>query len=262
LDVPGEIDDDAFWEEFRSVVKSENPDAYLVGEIWDGDPRWVGNTHFDGLMNYPVREGIIDLLMGSMSSEDFSKKINKQLTQYKQENVYAMYNPLGSHDTVRIKTELKGDIKKLKLAYLFLMAFPGAPAIYYGDEIGLEGGKDPACRKAFPWDEKKWDDDLRRFIRQLITIRKNHQELRRGSYQEVLVDSKRNGYCFARNLGDKVFLMVMNTSDAKRKYRVPVADLGWKDGRILHDLLSERETIVSGTELNISVDPWQGMWLV
>jgi glycosidase len=173
-----------------------------------------------------------------------------------------MYNPLGSHDTVRIKTELKADLKKLKLAYLFLMAYPGAPAIYYGDEIGMEGGKDPACRKAFPWDEKKWDDDLRRFIRQLITIRKNRQELRRGSYQEVLVDSKRNGYSFARILGDKVLLMAMNTSDAKRKYRLPVADLGWKDGRILHDLLSEKEFIVSGTEINISVDPWQGMWLV
>ncbi len=59
LDVPNEIDDDGFWADFRSAVKSANPDAYLVGEIWDGDPRWVGPGHFDGLLNYPMREAVL-----------------------------------------------------------------------------------------------------------------------------------------------------------------------------------------------------------
>ncbi|MFN2282029.1 MAG: alpha-amylase family glycosyl hydrolase, partial [Anaerolineales bacterium] len=79
LDVPSEIDDLVFWDEFRAVVKSENPDAYLVGEIWDGDPRWVGPNSFDGLMNYPVREGLIDFLMERKSADDFSAIVTKQL---------------------------------------------------------------------------------------------------------------------------------------------------------------------------------------
>jgi cyclomaltodextrinase len=213
LDVPNEIDDEMFWEEFRSVVKSENPDAYLVGEIWDGDPKWVGDNCFDGLMNYPVREGIIGLLTGILSTEDFSKSITRQLNQYSRENVSAMYNPLGSHDTVRVKTQLGGRPDKLKMAYLFLLAFPGAPAIYYGDEVGLDGGKDPDCRKAFPWDENLWDRDLRIYIQGLISIRKRNPALRRGDYKEILVDGKRNGYGFSRALGEESLVGVLNTGE-------------------------------------------------
>ncbi len=66
----------------------------------------------------------------------------------------------------------KAEPDKLRLAYQFLLAYPGAPAIYYGDEVGLEGGKDPDCRKAFPWNENEWDRDLRNFIQNLISIRK------------------------------------------------------------------------------------------
>ena len=262
LDVPNEIDDDRFWEEFREVVKSENPDAYIVGEIWDGDPKWVGPKSFDGLMNYPVRESVIEFLMERNSADDFSQKIDRQLSQYSRENVYAMYNPLGSHDTVRIKNKLGGNQKKLKMAFTFLMAFPGAPAIYYGDEIGLDGEKDPDCRKAFPWDENKWDQDLRKFIQQLINIRKSRAVLRRGSYQEVVVDSKRGIYAFSRKLGGENLLTVMNGSGTRRNIKVPVADLHWADGRIINDLLSNQEFIVAGTDVNISLEPWSVLWVV
>ncbi len=261
LDVPSEIDDENFWEEFRNVVKAENPDAYLVGEIWDGDPRWVGEKSFDGLMNYPVRDGIIGLLMGSMTTEDFSEKISGQLNRYDQEHVFAMYNLLGSHDTVRIKTELEGRIDKLKLAYQFLLAYPGAPAIYYADEVGLDGGKDPECRKAFPWDENEWDMDLRKFIQGLISIRKKRQVLRRGIYQEILVDSKKDGYSFARIQGEESLLVVLNTGDTRQDFHLPVEKLGWKNGQIVRDELSREEFVVSDSGLDITIDPWQGYWL-
>jgi cyclomaltodextrinase len=261
LDVPNEIDDEGFWEEFRKAVKEENPDAYLVGEIWDGDPRWVGEKSFDGLMNYPIREALLGLLNNSINSSDFSKKINRHLTLYDQEHVSAMYNPLGSHDTVRVKTALSGHSGKVKLAYLFLFAFPGAPAIYYGDEVGLEGGKDPDCRKAFPWDEKAWDQELRKLIQRMIAIRKKQPELRRGSYQEVLVDGNRNTYAFARILGETSMLVPLNASGTRRNLTLPVADLGWGDGRIVRDAFTNQEYIVSGTDLNLTLEAWQGMWI-
>ena len=262
LDVPSEIDDGNFWEEFRYVVKSENPDAYLLGEIWDGNPRWVGPASFDGLMNYPVRDGLINFLMGRGSVEDFSAVIDRQLRQYAQENVSAMYNLLGSHDTARIKSELNGDQEKLKTACLFLFAYPGAPAVYYGDEVGLEGGKDPDCRKAFPWDENSWDRDLRQFIQRLIAIRKKNPALRRGTYQAVLKDDKQGGYGFARVLGEKSLLIVLNASATRRNLRLAVDALDWKDGRLVRNLISGEEMIVVGNELNLTLEPWSGIWAV
>ncbi len=261
LDVPNEIDDEEFWAEFRQVVKEENPEAYLVGEIWDGDSRWVGDKSFDGLMNYPVREAIIGLLTNTLTTTNFSEMINHQLTRYDQENVFAMYNPLGSHDTVRIKDELSGNSNKLKLAYLLQMALPGAPALYYGDEIGMEGGKDPDCRRAFPWDENKWDKDLHSFIRKSISLRKNQSSLRRGKYEEVQIDDKTGGFCFARLLNDENTLIFINVSENKQNFNLPVEKLGWEDGRIVRDLYTNQEFKVSSKELSITADAWSGFWI-
>jgi glycosidase len=261
LDVPNEIDDPVFWEEFRATVKSENPDAYLVGEIWDGDPDWVGPGKFDGLMNYPVREGLIEFLLEKKTADDFSSIIDRQLNQYAQENVSAMYNLLGSHDTKRIKTILKGNQQKLFMAYLFHFAFPGSPAIYYGDEVGLEGGKDPDCRKAFPWDDKEWDRDLRQLIQQLIAIRKNNPALRRGSYQEVLKDPEQGLYGFIRVLGRESLLVILNASGSRQQISLDVGDLKWPAGKIVRDLIGGAEMAVSESRLEVTLEPWTGVWM-
>ena len=261
LDVPNEINDLGFWEEFRGVVKSENPDAYLVGEIWDGDPHWVGEKSFDGLMNYPLRAGIIGLLKEEIRVEGFSEMVQKQLSQYEHDNLFAMYNPLGSHDTIRIKNVLDGNREKTKLAFMMLMAYPGAPAIYYGDEIGLEGGEDPDCRRAFPWDENQWDRELLDFIRLLISLRRNRISLRRGTLHEILVDGERGGYGFGRKLEDESTLIFLNASNTRQDFSLNVGNLGWSDGRIVKDLINHKEYMISGTDLNIDADAWSVYWL-
>ncbi len=164
LDVPNEIDDDSFWEEFRDRVRKINPQAYLLGEIWDADPRWVNDTHFDGLMNYPLKVGIFDFLTQKISGEELRRKINTITSIYPKQNLFFMFNLLGSHDTERIFTVLKEDEALVKLAYFIIFTFLGAPAIYYGDEVGLTGEKDPLNRKAFPWDKKVWHIELRSWI--------------------------------------------------------------------------------------------------
>lgn len=262
LDVPNEIDDDAFWAEFHQVVKSVNKDAYLVGEIWTADPRWVGPDHFDGLMNYPVRDAVIDFLNGGfLTASGFADKVEQLLKLYPRQNAYAMYVPLGSHDTERLRTILQGDTDKMKLAYTFLMAYPGAPAIYYGDEIGLEGGRDPDCRRAFPWDERIWVADLRAWTQSLITARRRLTVMRRGSYQRVWVDDRRHCYAFARTLGDETVLVIINASPTLRHLRVPVANLGWKDGRIVHNVLGLEEYLVTGDTLLATLPAWGGVWI-
>jgi glycosidase len=263
LDVPNEIDDDTFWAEFRYVVKSVNRDAYLVGEIWTADPRWVGEEHFDGLMNYPFRDCLLQVLQSHhYDTITCTAKLESFLQLYPRENAYAMYLPLGSHDTERIMTKLEGDVEMVKLAFLFQFAFPGAPAVYYGDEIGMQGGKDPECRGTFPWDEGQWNRDIREWVKRLISIRKRYTALRRGDFTHLLSDDRRRSYAFSRTLGDEKILTVINASSARRNLRVPVDRLKFAEGQVLRDLLGNGEYLVSGGNLLMNLPPKSGVWLV
>ncbi|MBU4224452.1 MAG: glycoside hydrolase family 13 protein [Chloroflexi bacterium] len=262
LDVPNEIDDDGFWEEFRHAVKSVNRDAYLLGEIWSPDPRWANDKHFDGLMNYPVRDALLRLLYaGTLDMPHFVEKVEGLLKTYPRENVYAMYVPLGSHDTERLFTKVERSAEKTKLAFLFQFAYPGAPAIYYGDEIGLEGEKDPDCRRAFPWDQKDWNVELRHWVKALIALRKQHPALRRGDYQQLLVDTNNGRYVFARTLGEEKIVIALNAGPHIEKIDVSVASLGWQDGRPLRGLLDNQKYAVAGGHLSLSLHPWSGAWV-
>lgn len=226
LDVPNEIDDDDFWAEFRSVVKTANPEAYLLGEIWAIDPRWIGDAHFDGLMNYPVRTTIIDALTGKIDAEEFSNQIEKSNQAYAAENVHAMYNLLGSHDTERILTLLSNDIDKLKQAAFILFTLPGAPSIYYGDEIGLTGGKDPDCRKAFQWDQKNWNHDIHDWIKKLIRLRHSSEGLRRGSFRRLKLDNILNCAGYLRETQNDELIVLINLSGQAIQAQINFAENG------------------------------------
>jgi cyclomaltodextrinase / maltogenic alpha-amylase / neopullulanase len=257
--VPNEIDDDGFWKEFRRVVKSANRDAYLTGEIWDVNPRWANDTHFDGLMNYPVKDALAALLQGRENAIQFGERIEGLFKAYARENLFSMYVPLDSHDTERFKTLVGGDSDKLKLAFLFQMAFPGAPAIYYGDEIGMEGGKDPDSRRAFPWLQNKWDQDLLQWVKMLIALRKRTPSLRRGEYIRLLGEEK--VYAFARMLGDQNVAIVLNASAQNRRIEIPCNTLNWGEGRVVQSLIDGQKFSVSGGKLSTNLPAWSGIWI-
>ncbi len=261
LDVPNEINDDEFWAEFRQVVKNANREAYIFGEIWDADPRWANDTHFDGLMNYPVKDALIALLNKRENLQQFSERIDRLLKIYPQENAFAMYVPLGSHDTERILTALGGDLEKLKLAYLFQFAYPGAPAIYYGDEVGLEGGRDPECRGAFPWDPAVWKGDLQLWVRELIAIRKSRASLRRGEFSRIAMKEDKGCFAFTRTLGEEKTLVVFNSTMELQDIQLPVKTHNWQDGHILRSLLDHRPFSVVKGKLPITLPPLSGMYL-
>lgn len=262
LDVPNEIDDDSFWAEFREVVKSSNPDAYLVGEIWEADPRWVSPGHFDGLMNYPVRDALLGLMAdGRTDLPGFSGKISRLFEIYSQEQMRSHYVPLGSHDTERMRTLCKGDLRKVRLMFLFQFCFPGAPAIYYGDEIGLEGGKDPDSRRAFPWDSAAWDKDTHDFVRQLASLRRDVAPLRRGDFAPISVPPAQGVYAFARRLGSDTVVLAINPSGATRVARIPVEGLGWPEGADLSDLLKGAHPCVEQGAVRLRLAPLSGALL-
>ncbi|MEL7646322.1 MAG: glycoside hydrolase family 13 protein, partial [Anaerolineaceae bacterium] len=157
LDVPFEIDDDDFWREFREVVKTANPDAYIVGEIPTEGQRWMQGDMFDAVMNYQLTHACLAFFGGSrmdtalaegmmglnapkaMDAVQFTQRTQELLNIYPQEFAYAQLNLLDSHDMPRFLSLVGEDTQRLYLAYLFMMTYPGAPCIYYGDEIGLTG---------------------------------------------------------------------------------------------------------------------------
>ena len=182
LDVPNEIDDDSFWQEFRRRVKAINPEAYIVGEIWDNPERWLKGDQFDGVMNYPFRKAVMQYLFDEnpISTGEFCEKVR---SAFPENRFGTPMNLLGSHDTTRIASQPRTSPERIRLALALLFFMPGAPCIYYGDEIGMEGGKDPDCRRTFPWDQLKARKALPiyKFIRELTRMRHENPVLRDGS---------------------------------------------------------------------------------
>lgn len=233
LDVPNEIDDDAFWQEFRSVVKSTNPEAYLVGEIWTVDPRWVGEGHFDGLMHYPFREHLLNYTAyGKIDGESFSREIGELIRQYPSGQEFSQFLTIGNHDTERILTLCGGDSDLVRLLFKLQFTYPGTPVIYYGDEIGLPGGKDPDNRRAFPWDQEKWNLSLRSLVQQLVRIRKGSQALRRGRWIKIATDNN-DVASYGRTEPSDHVLVAANAAgtDQAASIRVPdgMSPGNWKD---------------------------------
>jgi len=263
LDVPNEINDDCFWGDFREVIKNANPEAYLVGEIWNADPRWVGDGHFDGLMNYPIMEALAGFLATqSLDAAHFDEKVRGTLSLYPRENTFAMYTPLGSHDTERILTKMGNNLAKTRLAYLFQFAYPGAPAIYYGDEIGLVGGKDPYCRGAFLWEETKWNTNLRNFIKNLVKLRKDHYALRRGDFLAMEQPEQPNCYAFARTSIEEKVLIIMNAGSGELRTGINIDKLDWEDGRVVRDfIMPEKQYKVANRSIEIDLSALGGVWL-
>ncbi len=261
LDVPNEIDDDSFWAEFHQVVRTANPQAYLLGEIWEVNDRWTNETHFDGLMNYPLRTAILEYLNGKIQTGTFAYQIESLLEHYPRENRLAMYLLLGSHDTERALTYLNGNLDRLRLAFLFQFAYPGIPAIYYGDEIGLQGGKDPDCRGAFPWDRSQWNLPLQAWVKQLIEIRKSTAALREGDYLPLLSQDTPAGYAFARHLGSGCVIVALNASEQPVRLSIPVQKLGLENGTIFNHLLTAQQATVENGTVQIELNAFSGAYL-
>jgi cyclomaltodextrinase len=202
------------------------------------------------------------MLSGDMQDASHCIASLESLTNiYPPQHVNAMYVPLGTHDTERLLTRLHGDEKRLRLAWLCQFAYPGAPAIFYGDEIGLAGSKDPDCRRAFPWDESQWKPGLRDYLKKLIAIRKSTPTLRRGAYRQLASESHGAAIAFARLYGEERILVALNTGSATSRLPVPVTELGWQDGRTLHSLLDRSEYTVSGGVLALDLPPLSGCWI-
>jgi len=255
-----------FWEEFREWVLDINPNAYLVGEVWweDYDKNKIFNASpwfenaFDGVMNYrfsrAVKQYVIDEKT-KVSSSAFADSLSAVFNDYP-DNKFKIWNMLSGHDVDRLASQIQnpdrwhdhaGDVMnnpdyviqkpgridrlKQRLIIGMQMTLPGAPLIYYGDEVGMWGGDDPSCRKPMVWDGLNYsmekshprpgkrrpadvvevDSDLLDFYKTLVRIRKDHRALSIGETEFFLFDNK-DVLSYKRSLGDSWLLIVLNNS--------------------------------------------------
>ncbi|MBU5353329.1 alpha-glycosidase [Paenibacillus barcinonensis] len=232
LDVANEVDHQ-FWREFRQTVKAIKPDAYLLGEIWHDSLMWLQGDQFDAVMNYPFTNSVLDYTVhGKLDGLGFANEIGKLLASYSRSVTEAAFNLLGSHDTPRLLTLCDGDVRKMKLAVTLLFSYPGAPCVYYGDEVGLDGGYDPGCRKCMEWDASKQNRELLEFFTRTIELRKQHPALR--STELNIVYAEAGDPCLAMERVDSEtgehVLLVLNASDEPRKLELARGNHNvWRD---------------------------------
>jgi cyclomaltodextrinase len=223
LDVPNEVPF-WFWELFRERVKTTKPDAYIVGELWGASAEYVNGRYFDAVMNYKYfRDPVLAFFAkGGIPADEFDRAIAPGRLIYPEEGVQAMMNLLDSHDTERFLSTAGGDIRRLKLAMLFAMTYVGAPTIYYGDEVAMEGLQDPDNRRPFywAWQEEAKRTDVHDYVRSLIAIRKNHPWLVSGSFKTLVADG--NLFAFKRTGDGEEAVVILNAEKDQQVVILPV----------------------------------------
>lgn len=212
LDVSDEVSHD-FWRRFRKAVKAENPNCVIIGENWHDAYPYLMGDQYDSIMNYSFTKACLDYFAkGVFSAKEMADKLNGNLMRNYEQVNFMMLNLLDSHDTHRFFTEVKKDKKKLLAALALEMIFPGAPCIYYGTEICMEGGYDPDSRRCFSWEEKDWDMEVMNEIKRLTALRKN-PVLQYGS---VSVTAEDEMLCVKRHWKEKDVVLWINLTEKEK----------------------------------------------
>ncbi len=228
LDVASEVDD-GFWRAFRKTVKEVNPDALLIGEVWESAGHWLQGDMFDSAMNYDFRKHC-NLFFGSQSIDaaDFSGRITNMLMRYRVQTVPAQLNLLDSHDVSRFLSLCNGDTSKYKLAILFMMTFVGMPTIFYGDELGIQGVLEEEYRHPMLWNGG--DADLHAFIRKAIAMRHELIALRRGNFRMISAEQGSGLIIYSRNVECQTVTVCINNADASSALPEIPGTLWWPEG--------------------------------
>lgn len=263
LDVPNEVPF-WMWHEFRRVVDEVKPDAFLIGEIWGNAMPWLGPDCFHSTMNYKYfRDPVLKFFgQGHGSAAQFDNELAPGRSMYPLQATQVMMNLIDSHDTERFLTTAGNRSERLMLAALFQMTYLGIPQIYYGDEVGLRGGKDPDCRRTFPWN---WEESPRRmlvhdFYRKAIGIRRAYPALRTGSFETVLTEGK--VYAYLREDDSDRIVVVLNNDELGRTVRLPLGGFGFAQAAAFTDVLNAGVYTAEAGTLTIELDPLSGAVLV
>ena len=252
LDVADELPD-VFLDALYKAVKTEQPDAMVLGEVWEDASnkfaygkrrRYVLGGQLDSVMNYPFRDAVLRFVTQGDTTQFFDTVLDI-VEHYPPQVLRLLMNHIGTHDTERALTVLAGEpvrdrdrawqaaqslsvtqraagLERLRLATAIQYCLPGVPSIYYGDEAGLEGYKDPFNRGCFPWGNT--DEALTDWYRALGKLRKDCSALKEGRF--VPIQGENGLLCFAREDAHSALLCAVNASGRAREVWLPPL---WRD---------------------------------
>lgn len=245
LDVVDEIDD-CMLDKIVAAAKKQKPDCAIIGEVWEDASNkvdygvrrhYLDGSQLDSVMNYPLKDGIVEFVRdGNVTA--LSRAVFDIINNYPSYIRNSLMNILGTHDTVRILTNLAGGrldnaskeiqsrvkltdsqyawgIKLLKLAAVLQYTMFGFPCIFYGDEAGQEGYKDPFCRGCYPWGSE--NNELLDFYKRLGQLR-NERVFTDGDFHELIAE---NGvYAFERNANDEQMSVIVAVNRGESDYAI------------------------------------------
>ncbi len=182
-----------FWRDFCRAVKAAKPDAAIIGEIWQSAPFWLDGRMFDSTMNYDMMKHCKRFFaLGEISAAAFDARVTDMRMRYRKNLTYGQLNLLDSHDVPRFLSLCGEDERRYRLAVLFLLTFPGAPSVFYGDEQGITGILEDDYRAPMRFAET----ELTAFYRKAIALRNEFSCLRTGEFRTLVAE---NGlYAFER----------------------------------------------------------------
>lgn len=213
LDVADELPDDFL----RAIRKNLDryDDMILIGEVWEdastkvsyGHRRpYVNGDNLYGVMNYPLRRWIIDLLSSQVDLNKVGENLITLVENYPRNFLLDCLNNLGTHDTERMLSILDGNVELMKIAFALLFNLPGVPCIYYGDEAGVEGMKDPDNRRYFPWGHE--NHELQKAVHYWANVRQENESLKEGQTGVVIGGNETFG--LIRYTEDDATLLLVN----------------------------------------------------
>ena len=253
MDVSGDPSfPNGYWESFRSVVKTADPDALTVSETWQKDStllRMIRGDRLDTTMNYRIRDAVLALLAPQafdskgfadsghqISVSDFADRLASQREDYPDAAYYSLMNLLDSHDTERLLWTLTPGPEttagregtpanvaagklRVRLASLIQFTVPGAPTVYYGDEVGLTGDDDPDDRRTYPWADLGGSPDtpLLAHYTSLAALRDDVAALTDGDFRVLLANDADETVAYGRETGSQAAVVALNRSPRRAR---------------------------------------------
>ena len=228
LDVASEVDD-GFWRAFRKAVKEIDPDVLLIGEVWESAGHWLQGDMFDSTMNYDFRKHCnLFFAEQSIDASDFAGRITDMLMRYRMQMTPAQMNLLDSHDVSRFLSLCGGDMRRYRLAILFMMTFVGMPTVFYGDELGVQGLSEEEYRCPMPWDNE--NSTLCAFFKEAIAMRKKLEPLRCGDFRVVSAERGSGLIIYAREYCNRRVTICINRGDKAVDLDEEYGKLHWSEG--------------------------------
>ena len=266
LDVANEVEP-AFWRDLRKRVKRLDSQMWIVGEVWgDGTP-WLGGDQWDSVMNYQFRDANLRFVAeGKTTPSQYMKRLMEVHTSYANQVSRNMMNLLSSHDTPRFLTLCGNNADLHKLAATVQFTWVGAPSIYYGEELGMQGGADPDNRRGMQWQMATPTNPMLNFYKRLVRLRNANPTLQSGEPKVLWANDGAKTLAYARILNNEIAIVAINRSDKAQTLSIPLPGgailkslrkTGMVDG-----LTGRRIAIPNGSTLQLSLQALQSAVLV